>query len=274
MSFDDYRSAEGLNASTIKNFVVSARHGVEAMGDNSPPSAVMRLGTAVHARCEVGDDFDRYAVEVEGIKPGSQRETWVKKSTDLETDQIPLAEGQRIVVEKIHDAMMAHPVAGKQLRKPHESELSVFWDDPDLKVPGKARFDRWLTRTGCVLDIKTTESTQPKKIRSKVSDYGYHIQAAWYLRAARYGLGCETPEFLFVFVESTPPHDVVIAPLAPEAIEQGWAECCEAAMKRKRWRDTGEAVGVSDTPMTIELPTWAQIRGMAAPYELLGGSNE
>lgn len=273
MPFDDYKADPSLNASTIKNFAVSSLRGADRAGRNSEPSAAMRLGTAFHARIELGDAFDGVAVEVKGLKPGAVPKTWANAEADLEPGQIPLAEGQRIVVEKMHDAAMNHPSAGKLLRMPHDPELSVFWDDPDLGIPCKARIDRWISQTSCVLDLKTTSDLTLSGLEKNVHNFGYHMQAAWYMRAACI-MANALPEFLFVFVESSAPFDVVVSPLRTETVEQGWAECCRAAERWRRWRDTGEIEGISRSPLTLSLPRWAEIPGMVAPYALLKGEDD
>lgn len=269
MSFDDYCAADALNASTLKAFAVSGKQGVEYLTKSRTPSASMRLGTALHARMELGEEFDKQFVEIPKLRPGAVPATWAKAEETLESGQAPLAEGWRVTVEKMHDALMSHPVAGAVLRKPHENELSIFWDDPDLGVPCKARLDRWLSRTGCILDIKTTAADSPRGIEKKIDELGYHIQAAWYMRGARFALDTPRPEFLFTFVQTSAPHDVVVVDLDDDAIRQGWAAAYQAANRWKAWRDTGRADGLSDQPLTLGLPGYARIDNWHAPVSLL-----
>lgn len=271
MPFDEYTAVDALNASTLKAFHVSAKQGAHNAEAKRETTASMRLGRALHDRMELGASFDGVAMEVKGLKPGAVAKTWAKHEAEKENpSHILLAEGWRLQIEKMHDAIMAHPKAGPVCRLASQREVSVFWDDPDLGVPCKARFDRLIPGVG-VVDVKTAASVEPHKIGYAICDYGYHIQDPFYRRGAHIACGIPNPDFVFVFVSNTAPFDVVPGCLDDESIEQGWADICVAADRWKHWRKTGEAPGITQGVMTLSLPRRAITEGQRAPYSLLKG---
>lgn len=254
--FADYCVAEGLNSSTLKHFRRSVLHGAWASEQPDEPTHQKLLGRALHERMELGAErFHAAAVDVEGLKPAAYPKTFAKAQAE-HPDKIVLAEGWRDAVEAMHDRIMAHPRAGKLARMPHEREVSVFWDDPDIGVPCKARLDCVVPGVG-IVDYKTTAGISLHDMERAIDKFAYHMQAAWYMRGAnRTFRKMRHPAFLFVFVESSPPHDVVVVDLDAEAIEQGWAECEIAANNWKKWK-RGETTGYADHVVTCGLPRWA-----------------
>ncbi|HHN77603.1 MAG TPA: hypothetical protein ENK11_02875, partial [Phycisphaerales bacterium] len=152
------------------------------------------------------------------------------------------------------------------------------WHDPDLDLDCKARLDMVVPGVGLV-DLKTTSDITPHGLSGAVAKYAYHMQAAWYVRAAAYSFRRMTsPEFFFVFAESKPPYDVSVRRLGWDAIMQGWAECVDAARRIKAYERTGEAPTASPVPLEIGLPAWAVMRDIEfrddIPPLLRGVGNE
>lgn len=87
-------------------------------------------------------------------------------------------------IENAAAAIESHP----QLCKAFSGgmpEVSIFWTDEETGVPCKARLD--YLKPLAVVDLKTFELREfgiDRTIARAVANYRYHIQAAWYLRAA------------------------------------------------------------------------------------------
>jgi hypothetical protein len=137
-----------------------------------------------------------------------------------------------------------------------EREYSAIWDDPETGVRCQARFDDIARGIGAITDLKTTTDASPYRFPRTVFDYGYHLQAAHYLRGAK-ALGIEADSFGIVAVEKEPPYAVAIYQLNAAAIYDGerelrpllarWAECDAA----------GAWPGYAEDVVVIDLPAWA-----------------
>lgn len=90
-------------------------------------------------------------------------------------------------------------------------EWSIYWSDADG--------GQWKARPDCfsedfVIELKTTPDVRPQAFARTRQRFGYDIQAAHYLEGVRRLVG-RTPRFLFVAIETTPPHYVWTHALSP-----------------------------------------------------------
>lgn len=196
----------------------------------------------------------------------SDADNYATKSAQEHRDAI-YAAGHVPLLRAEHDAALtavravrAHPNA-RHLFEQGTAEESLFWHDERYGVWRRARTD-WRTTLPdgrpAIVDLKTCRSASPEAIGKSVYEYRYHWQQAWYEDAAAILHG-EPHTFLFVFVETNPPHPVTVCELDPEAVEIGrrfndqaldlYAECAAT--------DTWPGhVPADDIPL-ISLPAWA-----------------
>lgn len=135
-------------------------------------------------------------------------------------------------------------------------EKPIYWEHatgtccrcmPDILTPGG------------IIDLKTTDELNPRKIASTIWELGYWLQAAHYLEGGSNAIGHRITKFIFVFAETNPPYRCWIRELEPDYI--AWA--CE---RRERlieelnrrtetndWADEGESELLS-----ISKPRWAE----------------
>jgi hypothetical protein len=153
---------------------------------------------------------------------------------------------------------------------PGQPEMALFTTDPasGLQLKGKAD---WLpSRVDSdgvyrIRDYKTTAGSAREFPRTAVN-FGYHIQAAFYMRLARLsGIGAPCG-FEFVVQEKQRPFDWAVwrfredSPeihLATQLIDQALNDLAMITALRGNewWR--GEVAGYDKTPREIEFPTWA-----------------
>lgn len=257
----EYHADEGLNASTLKAFAVSAKYGAKRATTPYEPTAAMLLGTAIHECVLLG--FGDWVV-ADCATPAAKA---YQNAVAENPDRLVICNGWAKTMREAREAVFNHATAGDHMWVPGRCELSVFWDDPDLGCRCKARFDK-LTDDGFAIELKTTSSVQPRELERTIANHRYHMQAAWYLRAMRHGLGITHPRILFVFVETGEPYDVVVSEMPEGDVAQGWAECCRAWDDWREWRETGNAPGVSPGVLPMGLPGWARTE-MVAPFPLI-----
>lgn len=230
------------------------------------PSDAMELGSAIH-QVVLGDIEERirYVDAASWQGKAAQAERKALRAEGL----IPLLAKQREDVEGSAAAIKAHSLASRLFAPGSgRSEVSMFWTDPETGVPCKGRLD-WLPgkRRGRLLfpDLKTAASADPQKWAKSAADFGYHIQADWYLGGLRQlGLADETAAFVFVVVEPKPPYLLKVCQIDAEDL------AIAAYLNRKARRLYAECVrtdtwpGLSEDVETVSLPAYYRSRHDAA----------
>lgn len=165
------------------------------------------------------------------------------------TGDIPLLDG-------MEQAVRAHGEARRLLvESPGAWEVSVFAEVEG--VPSKARFDRLLD-SGVAVDVKTTsKGPGTYNLTRAVVDYGYDLQAQHYTRVAA-AAGIELDAFLFVFIESAPPHHVTVVELDEAFLARGEA-LRDLALQRWLHPDFVESYPGESGRLTLAMPRWAAL---------------
>lgn len=153
------------------------------------------------------------------------------------------------------NAVKAHPIASRllELGRP---EVSITGNYPMYEVPAKARLD-WIG-PDYVMDLKTASDASETGFMRAAYNFGYHIQAAFYVdmaQLAQFGVN----EFYFVVVENSAPFAVNVFRADPAFIEAGredyqvkleqYAEC----LKADHWPAYDHSI------KTLDLPRWAKV---------------
>jgi hypothetical protein len=180
--------------------------------------------------------------------------------------EVPLLTRQVDAVHAMASAVRAHPIAGPLLDPDTAhgvNEAVVVWHDPEYgeQCTRRSMFDR-IVDPACgmqVVDLKTTPDASPDALQRAVWRWGYHMQEAFYRDAAAAVYGC-TPDdvdFVFVFVETAPPHLVHVTRLDPDLVDIGRARV-RRAIDRWVWcRETGVWPGHADDQITTtHAPRW------------------
>lgn len=104
---------------------------------------------------------------------------------------------------------------------------SVDVDESGIAV--KAKPD-WIFENGksrFIVDYKTTQDASPEGFRRSFEKFGYHRQAAWYLKMMELcGKPCDG--FMFIAQEVETPEAIAFYVADPDAVEVGWSECQHA----------------------------------------------
>lgn len=161
---------------------------------------------------------------------------------------------------KVHD----HPVAAVLLDPERGSvEQSAFWTDPATGVRCRCRFDKLpdLDADGrlIVVDYKTAAAADVAAFGKASADYGYCMQAPWYLDAIHTLLDRLDAAFVFVVQEKEPPYLVNVIELDAYALTIGrernrramqlFVECTESGV----WPGYGPDVERASLPRWFEL---------------------
>lgn len=224
------------------------------------PNPTFDFGSAAH-KMILGEGPELVVVDADSYRTKDAREA---RDAAHARDAIPLLPFEYRQIEQMAAVLSEHPVAAKVFSPERGlAERSLFWTDVDTGVWCRARVDHLPEdEVGApyfiASDFKTTASAQPDKITKAVYDYGYHIQAAWYLEGIR-ALGIHhSPRMVFVFQEKTPPFLVTVVELDGAALRIGHNQAKQALATYKKCSESGHWPGYSDRVETIALPVWAE----------------
>jgi len=276
LSSKEYHANKAISKSRLDRIHKSIESDQVPWGE---PTASMILGSALHTAFLERDKFEDeyYVIKGMGLKKDfvsdylSKHKGCKKKDADLAWDdhkkeheelnehhkgKTLLTENQLETVGKMVDKLASFPVT-KKLFEDGKPEVSLFWDQLDIEC--KARPD-WVTeRKGdgrYLIDLKTTLDASPEGFPRSVLKYRYHVQAAWYLKAARICYGEEIADFIFLVVENKPPYSVGAYTLGPASLDEGWSLADQDLRKYKAWLDDPDHVptGYIDSIQQIDIP--------------------
>jgi len=249
ISMEDYRSAPGINVSSLKEVGTSPRHYLSAISEGpSEPTDAQRIGTVTHSAV-LENRFDLHVVRPAGMKfTTAEGKAWKAAQT------LPIIDSEddiRGMVTACHN----HPMARSLLFGEGNNEVSCWRKHAATGLMTKARADR-LTQDGkgftTVVDLKTTDrgGASLEEFSKSIFKWGYALQAAHYLASF------EATFFCFVCVEKLPPYAVACYHLSPEAIAFGRRKCDGYLATIKQCIDSGEWPCYPETLTTISLPEW------------------
>ena len=253
--FDDYLATEALSASQLKTFLRSPAHYKAGLETTRKDTPALRFGRLFHSYLLEPDTITL------AVAPTVDRRTkdgkaayaaFCAENTASEVVTLDEAEALNGMSRTVWD----HPAAAELLGSERETELSVFWDEPvdsefTKSLSCKARIDA-LTQDGWVADLKTAEDSSPAGFARACKRYGYAVQAAWYLHAARQ-TGIEPKGFVFVAVEKTSPWAVGVYQISKIDIEAAEDRIWSALPELVRCQESGIYPAYSNEMMTLQL---------------------
>lgn len=233
--------------------------------DNPQPSTpALDFGNAAHCMVLEGDHFDRrYHVLPDGYNAGHTKK-WAEAIADAteaaEAGKTLIKAADLETIQAMAEAIQTHPLA-KHAFVNGTPEVSMFWRDEECALDCRLRLDWMPSGKGAAIfpDLKTTRDANPEFLQREMFDKGYYLRAAWYEDGLR-ELGFENARYLPIFIEKTPPYEIV--PVWPNDAALTWGRI---QMKHYRsvvahCRQTGVWPGYTDDAITLGLPYWAEMR--------------
>lgn len=232
--------------------------------DNGQPvKRVFEIGTAAH-KTVLGVGPKLVLVDAERWDTNDTK----KKVADVRAEGgVPLKRAEFEQINAMAKALREHPYAGALFdpQRGGKPEQNLFWTDAKTGVDCRARVD-WLPATDrrgrlILPDYKSAAEVDPESIGKALHNFGYAMQAPFYLDAIE-ALGlADRAAFVFVIQMKTPPYLVTVAEVDAESLRIGrhynhvaretFAACTEA----NYWP------GFSDlNPVTVSLPGYAKNR--------------
>ena len=255
-----YRSEAAHAQSYVKHILKSPQHYLAAKERRFAASLTMQIGTALHALVLEGQEvFDRdFILKPEGLslttKEGKDWKAAAGKKTVLsKSDQYASWDAVHGMTESLRRLEWFNPDQ-PEYRK--YNEVSIYWDADGLDC--KARLDRVVVEDDrvLVLDLKTTDSVDPKDFQKKVTGgLNYLFQAGWYAEAAQ--LAFKKPAtFIFVGVERAAPYAARTFEVSPEMLEEAFRQTQYARSLLAKCLRTKQWTAPPVEHEVLELPPW------------------
>lgn len=256
----EYHSIRALSSSRLKAFMRSPAH-LRHMDENPITGDALSFGSAFHQRILEPTRFDAEYV----VAPDVDRRTKDGKETyarflSESAGKTVLSYDDHLSITGMADAIFRHPTAADLLARRDGTEVSVFWDQKagwDI-VGAKARLDAYVLEDKAVIDLKSCVDASPDGFARSVAKFSYHIQAAWYLRAAEQ-MQIEVETVVFIAAEKKAPYGVGVYMLDRDAITEANHRIDSAlpkylaCLRQNLWPSYDAGI------QTLKLPRWAVI---------------
>lgn len=264
-----YDSIEAVNQSSLRHYRKTPAHWLAWKRSPRVATDSMRLGNLIEDAVQNPALFaSRYVVMPDltiGCKTKSGKISDSPKSTEDYKERVAqfgrenagkefIEQAELDTCKAVCESISGQETASELLGCEGQNQVAIVWNDPETGLLCKALIDRRILGGRTILDLKTTQDAHwfPKHCH----DYGYHVQAAFYLWGLSV-LGETADEFLHVVCETSDPFGVKVMRMGDTSIDQGYrefrkyldlhAEC----VRNNRWPNYPS--GIED----FELPRYA-----------------
>lgn len=262
MSDREYFDSHAIDQTSLKKYLVSPKCFAAYLTGSREPNAVLEFGKAAHSLV-LGSG------PIVLVKPNRRTKEGREEYERLLSEN----EGRDICWVSADDKTIL-----RRMREecdyfstlPGRPELALFADDPDTGVELKGKAD-WLPdmpdEDGVyrIRDYKTTGHS-PLDFEKSAWQFGYHIQAAFYMRLYRLVTDWHGPlGFEFIVQEKTEPYDWMAWRFDEQSPEIGLAyQQIDHALQGIAWFlnnkenpvDAMRSYGLDKTPCPIAFPDW------------------
>lgn len=254
LSAEDYHRLDAVSASRLSDMDRSPAYCRWRIDHPHEDTDATRIGDATHAAVLTPDLFRARYVAA----PECDRRTKAGKDAYAAAEAEAAARGGVILPNadfdlclRLRDAVWQNEEARALLESCTAFEQSIAWKDSGTRLQCKARFDALGDIT--IPDLKTTRSAQASGFIRSVVSYGYHRQAAWYLRGAA-ECGLPARDFAFIVVEKAAPFQVAVYRLDKAALDTGATECADLLAQYAECRKANDWPGYPGG--VLSLPKW------------------
>jgi hypothetical protein len=249
-----------LDRISVHGLMLVDRSPAHFMASKITPRAAtpaQQLGTMAHLAVLEPAEFTRLVV----VAPECDRRTnagkaaWAEFQASLPADALIATQEQYDAIRRMADAVRANPFAAALLSD-GIAEASLLWTDEETGVACKARPDWICSGHAALVDIKTAADASPDAFAKAAGSWRYHVQDAWYTSAAlACGFGQRT--FVFVVVETEPPHAVALYTLDEQSQHAGHVRARRALERYAECRKTGHWPAYAEEIKSLTIPKWA-----------------
>jgi hypothetical protein len=262
MSDEEYHRRPELSSTGARLLLKSTAKFAYAQTHKQSPKAVWDLGTAAHTKV-LGTGARAIAYPPEHLTPSGNVSTkaatveWAEQQRDA--GLTPITPKEMRAVDRMAEAVLAHPAARALLEQDGTPETSMFATDPDTGVEMRARFDylpSFAVADPWTVDLKTACDASPEGFARAAGEHRYDIQQEFYLHAYGIVTGDYTARMKFIAVEKEPPYLVGVYPLSLEFAELGRAKVRQALETYAACKASNVWPGYPEDADPLQPPSW------------------
>ncbi len=253
LPFRKYVELPGEHSTALRRMNISPLEYQHYKRTEHEDTDALVVGRAAHtATLEPPRFLPEYALWEGGRRAGG---AWKKFQADNSAKTILTEEQYRIALA-VADRVRSHPRSGPLFTGAGRNELTIQWRHESGALC-KARLDR-LTAGGDLVDLKTSSDITPEAFEAQsYRKWGYHVQAAFYLDAAR-AAGLDAKRVLLVVASNKDPIDVIVRPLDLALIDAGREAYTRALARVAECTKASTWPGMTeDDEVPLKLPPWA-----------------
>lgn len=212
----DYHASEGVSNSTLK-LVVEKTPAHAASPKKWESTRAQEIGTAIH--CAILEP-DRFDAEYRIVECDDRRSALYKAACKGYSPEQVLTKAEADNVKGMRKSAYANGAARKALTLPGRNELSVYAKDPVTGIMVKCRFDKKPDEP-FGLDVKKTQDARLDHCERALTNYLYHMQAAFYIDVWGWAAGEKLDAFKLLWIEEKAPHACKLRRVNEVALEEG-----------------------------------------------------
>lgn len=249
MTRAEYEAVEALSYSGMKELLRSPAHFQHWKKNPKEETKALRLGKATHAAFLTPDvwastyktlpaDLDRrtkdgkatYEAILSSLKPGD---------TLLANDEYELATELAFAATRISDNLIYKTGAWVERPLFAKDKATPLKGIPDL-----------IDAEGWIYDLKTTDDASERAALRTILNFGYHLQAAHYIRLAGANRS-DIRGFRLIMVEKDGPHQGAVYEIGGDLLALGNKEVDRAYSLYDRCTASGEWPGYAETAGSV-----------------------
>lgn len=221
-------------------------------------SKAFDLGSAIHCAMLEPERFSSdFAVSQKFDRRTKEGKAMAEAFELANAGKTILDEDQMTVVEGAISSLRGHDLASGMLTG-GEAEYSYYTNDPVTGIGLKCRPDYF--NKGALIDLKTCQDASNDGFVKACVNFGYHIQAAFYLDVFNLANGTDLKEFYFVAVETSKPFAVNTFLMGEAELALGRAQYQKAIKQYAEYLNNTERLndfGYEKKINEIVFPMWA-----------------
>lgn len=253
----EYHKHPSVSNSSLGKILKSPAHYQAYLTEPRESTAAQHFGSLFHKRL-LEPELYKSSVCVD-ISVGDKRK---KENQEKYQEFLALNVHREVVsieqsrhLEGMTNAVFANSAASKLLLQAR-NEQAFFWHDLKSGVDCKCKPD--VLREGhIIVDIKTTRDASRAAFGRDAFRFGYHRQAAFYLRGLSAVTGHRYDTFLIVAVEKEPPYGVTVHVFDDTQIQLGEAQVEKALKLYKECSVLEDWPSYDSDIKPLSYPAWA-----------------
>jgi len=254
---EQYDAIPALSQTIIKAANRSMAHGKAAMDGHRKESSALAFGAAYHVYLLEPEKFSAcYRVMPKMRRAGKVWEAACAEAAETGTEIVFAEDAETFAAMRA--ALLASSRKRKLTAAPGRYELSMVWTDERTGRLCKGRVDKLIESIRTVIDLKKCRDARAHAFGSAAAEYGYDIQAAFYMDGLKAITG-EAHDFVFLCQEDEPPYSSAMyrVEMGDETYLAGRAKYRNTIAALDQCMKSGVFPDYGDDVEPLILPKWA-----------------